>query len=441
MDWNETIRKTIVSGILLGGASQSTSETGFFDPDTSRRMRVLGTVQSYFPFQERGGPVFKVRSLARGLVNRGHEITVLTADLGFRSRNGADPGVSHSPWGWRSRGDGVETIYLSTFARYRSLTINPAVIGFSRTSLKRFDVVHFFGLYDLLGPAVSYFCRRQGIPYVLEPMGMYRPIVRNLELKRLYHRILGSPMVKGARFLVATSEQERGELIDGGIDSSRVVVRRNGIDGPETLPPRGEFRKKWDIAAESKVVLFLGRLVSKKSPDLLLQAFANWRSKSSLGQNSVLVIAGPDERDGFASRLKEIASRLGLGRSALFVGPLYDEEKWQAYRDADVFVLPSQNENFGNTAAESAVCGTPVIVTDRCGIAPLVGAAGLVIPHDALELERALGRVLEDADFHRFCRKGCLPMADALSWEAPLDETERLYRLCLSDQPLQEALA
>ena len=85
----------------------------------------------------------------------------------------------------------------------------------------------------------------------------------------------------------------------------------------------------------------------------------------------------------------------------LFVGPLYDEEKWQAYRDADVFVLPSQNENFGNTAAESAVCGTPVIVTDRCGIAPLVRRAGLVIRHDAVELEQALRAILEDADFNR----------------------------------------
>jgi glycosyltransferase involved in cell wall biosynthesis len=385
--------------------------------------------------------VFKVCSIARGLVKRGHEITVLTADLGLRSRNGADLEVSRSQWGWRSQRDAIETIYLSTFARYRALTINPGVVGFSRTSLRRFDVVHFFGLYDLLGPAVSYFCRRQGIPYVVEPMGMYRPIVRNLELKRLYHRILGSPMIAGARFLVATSEQERRELIDGGVDPSRVVVRRNGIDRPEALPPRGEFRKKWDIAPECKVVLFLGRLVSKKSPDLLLEAFVNWRSNSPLGQNSILVIAGPDERDGFASRLRELAGKLALGQSALFAGPLYDEEKWQAYRDADVFVLPSQNENFGNTAAESAVCGTPVIVTDRCGIASLVGAAGLVIPHDALELERALRRILEDADFHQLCRKGCLQMADALSWEAPLDQTERLYRLCLSDQPIQEALA
>ena len=56
----------------------------------------------------------------------------------------------------------------------------------------------------------------------------------------------------------------------------------------------------------------------------------------------------------------------------MFTGPLYDEAKWAAYRDADLFVLPSQSENFGNAAAEAIACGTPVMVTDRCGIAPLV---------------------------------------------------------------------
>lgn len=404
-------------------------------------MRVLSTVQSYFPFQERGGPVFKVRSLARGLVKRGHEVTVLTADLGFRGQNGSDSRASRSRWGWRSQQDGVETIYLATFARYRALTINPAVIGFSRVSLRCFDIVHFFGLYDLLGPVVSHFCRRQGIPYIIEPMGMYRPIIRNIEMKRLYHRILGGRLVAGARFLIATSEQERKELMDSGIDASRIFMRRNGVDGPDVLPPRGEFRKKWNIAEEAKIVLFLGRLVSKKSPDLLLEAFASWRSKGSQRQNSVLVIAGPEERDGFGSSLRALAGKLGLTHSAVFVGPLYDDEKWQAYRDADVFVLPSQNENFGNTAAESAVCGTPVIVTDRCGIAPYVGQAGLVIRHDKVELERALHAILEDQHFNEVCRRGCFEMAESLSWEAPLDEAERLYRLCLSDRSLQAALA
>lgn len=385
--------------------------------------------------------MFKVRALAGGLAKRGHEVTVVTADLGFRDHEASELGVTRCEWGWRSLRNGVETIYLSTFARYRALTINPAVVGFSRASLRRFDVVHSYGLYDLLGPAVSHFCRRQGIPYVVEPMGMYRPIIRNLELKRLYHRILGGRMVAGARFLIATSDQEKQELINAGVEASRVVVRRNGIEGPDALPRRGEFRNKWNIAADAKLVLFLGRIVSKKSPDLLLEAFANWRAKGRGCENSVLVFAGPEERDRFASDLRTLAAKLDLTSSVLFVGPLYDNEKWQAYRDADVFVLPSQNENFGNTAAESAVCGTPVIVTDRCGIAPLVRRAGLVIRHDNVELEQALRAILEDQDFNALCRRGCFEMAESLSWEAPLDETERLYHLCLSDRLLQTALA
>ncbi len=115
--------------------------------------------------------------------------------------------------------------------------------------------------------------------------------------------------------------------------------------------------------------------MSKKSPDLLLDAFSRWHGKPG-NENSVLAIAGPAEGDGFLARLKTMTQQLNLGESVRFVGPLYEAAKWQAYRDADVFVLPSQNENFGNTAVESAACGTPVIVTDQCGVAPLVGQRG-----------------------------------------------------------------
>jgi glycosyltransferase involved in cell wall biosynthesis len=408
-------------------------------------MRVLAIVQSYFPFQERGGPVFKVRSIAKGLAERGHKVTILTADLGGWPKDGpAASAENHRlercAWGWQARNDNVETIYLSTLARYRALTINPGVIGFSRVSLSDFDVVHVFGMYDLLGPIVSHFCRRHVVPYVIEPMGMYRPIVRNIELKRLYHRVLGNQMIGGAQFIVATSQQERRELLESKVDETRIIVRRNGIEPPGHLPSRGEFRKRWKIVPKTKIILFLGRLVSKKSPDLLLRAFAGLRSRGPEYENSVLVLAGPDEGDGFASELKAVAEKLRIADSVLFVGPLYDEQKWQAYRDADVFVLPSQNENFGNTAVESAVCGTPVIVTDQCGIASYVGAAGLVIRHNAGELERALMGILADADFHAACKNGCVQMADALSWQEPLEQTEELYQRCLSDRVFQETV-
>ena len=82
-------------------------------PDTTGHMRILKVVQSYFPFQERGGPVFKVRALATGLAKRGHQVTVLTADLGFGKGNGSQAGAERCRWGWTARNDDVEAIYLS----------------------------------------------------------------------------------------------------------------------------------------------------------------------------------------------------------------------------------------------------------------------------------------------------------------------------------------
>jgi glycosyltransferase involved in cell wall biosynthesis len=399
-------------------------------PETTGRMRILKVVQSYFPFQDRGGPVFKVRALATGLAKRGHQVTVLTADLGFGRENGFHIEAKRCPWGWTVHSEEVEAIYLTTTGRYRAATLNPGLLAFCRASIRDYDVVHFYGLYDLLGPAASHFCRRQSIPYVIEPMGMYRPIVRSLRLKRLYLNLLGQRFIRGSRYLVATSELEKQELIEGGIDAARVEIRRNGIELPMREPEPGKFRRERGISSGAKMILFLGRLVSKKSPDLLLEAFAKWRANCGRGKDAVLVLAGPGEGDGFFATLQTMADRLGISDKVLFTGPLYDDAKWSAYRDADLFVLPSQNENFGNTAGEAAACGAPVIVTDRCGIAPFVGAAGEVIPYDSAALEQALGRMLQDPKLRENRRAGCHAFVESLSWDGPLDQTEEMYRRC-----------
>jgi glycosyltransferase involved in cell wall biosynthesis len=146
-------------------------------------------------------------------------------------------------------------------------------------------------------------------------------------------------------------------------------------------------------------------------------------------------MAGPDEGNGFRQRLEAMASQLGLNGRVLFTGPLYGDAKLAAYRDADVFVLPSQNENFGNTAAEAVACGTPVIVTDRCGIAPLVDQrAALVVPHDSASLEAGLARILEDSAFAAHLRAGSKEVANSLSWIEPLAQMETLYQGLISER-------
>ena len=125
----------------------------------------------------------------------------------------------------------------------------------------------------------------------------------------------------------------------------------------------------------------------------------------------------------------------GLGDRVLFTGPLYGEVKWAAYRDADVFVLPSQNENFGNTAGEAVACGTPVLVTDRCGIAPIVEKrAGLVVPHDCAALEAGLSRILDDPALAAQLHEGCKDVANVLGWAEPLAQMENIYRELISER-------
>jgi glycosyltransferase involved in cell wall biosynthesis len=399
-------------------------------------MRILSVTQSYAPFYEFGGPPVKVEALANGLARRGHSVTVLTADWGYEKRKEADAdGVSsrRSRFGWTREANGVEGIYLPTRFRYRALSWNPAAGRYCRERLGQFDVAHIFGLYDLLGPAVARTCRKQAIPYVIEPMGMFLPIVRNIALKRLYHKFWGHKLLAGAAAVVATSEQEAEELAkgrgpagQGGIPREKIVLRRNGVMAPRELPARGTFRAKYGLPADSLVVLFLGRLSVKKSPELLLEAFANLPERIE-GNTMRLVFAGPDET-GMLARLQSQARKLGVETRVIFTGSVFGQEKWTAYRDADVFVLPSQNENFGNSAAEAAACGTPVVVTENCGIAPLLaGVAGLVVGHETLEVGQAVQQVLCDEALRERLAQGGRSAARRLGWDEPVSEMARLY--------------
>jgi glycosyltransferase involved in cell wall biosynthesis len=392
-------------------------------------MRILNVTESYAPFYEFGGPPAKVEALSRGLAERGHEVTVLTADWGLEQRiagTEAEKRFERSPFGWAGKDRGVKAIYLPTWLRYRATSWNPAIGKFLRERLGEFDVAHIFGLYDLLGPAVAKACAGRGVPHVVEPIGMFVPIVRNVWLKRIYHRFYGTAMLAKAGRVIATSEQEAEELAGGGIAREKIVLRRNGVMKPDKLPERGVFRKKYGIGEKDRMVLFLGRLSGKKSPDLLLRAFSKSREKA--GDAVVrLLFAGPDEQ-GMEARLRKMAKDLDIEERVVFVGAVFAEEKWQAYRDADIFVLPSQNENFGNTAAEAAAIGTPVIVTENCGVAPLLAEGGVVIPHEEGALVRALDTLLHNETLRERLGRQAMTAAAKIGWEEPVRETEALYR-------------
>lgn len=388
-------------------------------------MRILKVVQAYYPFQEKGGPIVKVRALARALARRGHDVSVLTADLGLASREDVDRSVERCRLGWRAKQDGIEIIYLPTAAQYRAITLNPRVLEFCRSALRTFDLVHFYGLYDLLGPAVSFFCRRHRIPYVIEPMGMNRPIDRNIQMKKLWHRSVGDVFMQHAAKIIATSELEERELIEDHVPSQRIEMRYNGVDvvSDTTKFPRGTFRGKHRIPMDEPMILFLSRIIPRKGADILIEAFSQ-----ACPQSGYLVIAGPEGEAGYLALLKKCAIDSGIAHRVVFTGPVYEDEKAGALRDSDIFVLPSRYENFANVVAEAIAYDVPVIISPACGIRPLVeGRAGLVVPARKDALATAIRRLFDDQNLYRQMKDGCKEVAAQLSWDRLTEQMEGCY--------------
>ena len=105
-------------------------------------------------------------------------------------------------------------------------------------------------------------------------------------------------------------------------------------------------------------------------------------------------------------------------------GPPYD-----LYRRSDVFVLASGGENFGLVAAEAAAVGTPVVVSDRTGVASaFADGEALVVPYDPDATVAAVERVLTDATLRTRLSEGALRAAARSTWDGVAAQQEAIYR-------------
>ena len=380
-------------------------------------LNILFLSRCYYPAVEYGGPIFTMRPLADALCQRGHNVSVWTTDL-------LKPGEKMPGAPFEREVDGAHVVYHRSGWCYRWEPTIPGFGRYCREHLRGFDAIHIFGYRDLLAPVACRYARLRSIPYVIEPLGSLLPQLRSFRKKWLYDHTLGPSVLDGARCLIATSEQERGDFIRLGTAPERAVVRANPINLDEfrNLPPRGSRRASLGIAPSACVVLFMGRLCAIKGMHRLVEAFSRIDAEHHLW-----LVGSPEDRE-YVQRLNRMIGRLNLGRRVHFLGPLYDDEKLQALVDADILVLPSDRENFGNAAAEAVACGIPVIVTDSCGIAPLVeGRAGIVVPPAVEPLGEALRSLTTDIVLRQRLADGCAQVRNDLSWEKPVEIQEQIY--------------
>ncbi|MBV8068484.1 MAG: glycosyltransferase [Acidobacteriaceae bacterium] len=390
-------------------------------------MRVLHVIPSVGPL--RGGPSSVIRSLACGLSEQGIEVHICTTD-----DNG--PERSDVPLGRPRIENGATVFYFPR--QFRLYTVSLPLARWLMRNVHHYDLVHIHAVFSFASTIAAFCARARRVPYLIRPLGVLNAWGlrnRRAALKQLSLRLVEKLMFASAACVHFTSEQERQEALKAGVSAPSVVIP-NPFSPLPTALSKGEFRNAHPAINNRRIILFLSRLDRKKGLELLLEAFACLRRGEAC-----LVIAGDGEH-AYKQHLRATAERLGLADEICWTGFLNGSAKAAALADADVFVLPSYSENFGNAVVEALIAGVPVIISDQVAIHAELSSceAALVVPCEAAAISSALGHLLSSPELAgRLRDRGPAAARELFSLESVAGKLLESYRKILRSSSGEEA--
>ena len=338
---------------------------------------------------ELGGVVAAGIDLCQSMASRGRRVVLATCDAQDVPAHWNEPG-----------GNWPEVIELPP-SRMTGLLL-------SRESLAKFaeiaatvDVAHLHTPWDLCNFQLAKRLRSMGVPYIVTPHGMLDDwSMRQKSLKkRTFLALGGRQLFKHAAAVHFTAEAEKEQALHWVPGGERTVTIGWSLDFAAFQSPVGPqlalnaFPK---IRPDQRKILFLSRVHPKKGIDLLIAAAAILRQSTS--SPFQLLIAGPGD-EPYVSQLKSLAAERGVADITHFLGMVHGETKRSLYEAADVFVLPTHQENFGIVLAEAMACGAPVVTTRGTDIWHELEAGGArIVNHDPQEIADAIQEFIDDPE-------------------------------------------
>lgn len=307
------------------------------------------------------------------------------------------------------------------------------------------DVVHDNGLWSFCHHQIARTCTTRQIRRVVSPRGMLEPWA--LGQKRWKKRLAGwfyqNRDLRSASCLHATSQMEVDSIRSAGFRNPIALIP-NGVEMPPASalrpPPSIINHQSSTINLPPRTALFLSRIHPKKGLLNLISAWAIIRNSEfgiRISNNWRLVIVGPDE-GGHLAEVRRAVADAGLQGQIEFPGEAWGEARWQFYRDADLFVLPTFSENFGLVIAEALACRVPVITTHgapwkdldtrQCGwwietgVDPLVAA-----------LKQAMAT--SPSELHAMGERGRTLVTERYSWDPIGRQMAEVYRWLVGGGP------
>ncbi|MCK9418608.1 MAG: glycosyltransferase [Nitrospirae bacterium] len=345
-------------------------------------MKVLHVIPSLS--ENLDGPANAIGKMCKGLVVEGVDITIYTTDL--------------HPINYDSL-KGLEVRVFKTFKK-SNYCFSAGLWLTLKKNISQYDIVHIHALWVFPSTIAAYLSRKKKVPYIIRTCGMldYYSVTHDKWKhfkKRLYFNIFERHNLNLASAIHFTSLEEQKRTEHLNIKSSSLILPV-GVEIGEfiDLPAKGCFRARYPFLKDKKIILFLGRIHYKKGLEILLDAYKRISDRTDKAH---LVIAGPDN-DGYEEHLKKKVSKLELNDKVLFTGLVKGKQKIEAFTDADVFCLPSFQENFGIAVVEAMAAQLPVVISDQVNIHAEISdaKAGFVTPCDPEEVADAIMQIISN---------------------------------------------
>ena len=336
-------------------------------------MRILHVTPYMHP--NAGGPPVVIENVVRETIRLGHGSEIISTPLFCNN-------------------DQVKL--LERLNRLAPTTLVPGTFAFLHRptwrqlgqSIRAANIVHVHTLWNPINSMVRRECARHNRPYVVMPHGMLDPYSLSVKRwrKKLYLWAVERRNILSAECIIYTTPEEARLAETRFLWLPKSVIVPLGGDRPSNSCEKlaSEFLERYPKARSRRQLLFLGRLHFKKGLDRILIALPSIVKRYP---DALLTVVGGGASPEFQATLDRLIASHGLQDNVLMTGSLSGAVKWGAFASAELFLLPSRQENFAITVAEAMQMGIPVIISNKVNTWPYVqeAGAGLVIDEDDIK--------------------------------------------------------